>query len=260
MDHFLNYAGFAETTFETIDPKQDNAERITRNFWLYKMGRVLLYYGVLVPYTYIGRPFLYYALDHKVPVTLFMAAFITSIAIVLLGIFASIPGLNLIFALMIAALIIVVAALPIFIHMVYKIANHLASLYHGNSIASPKMHDPKIDRIPELDLYDEKNSVYLPLTDQEINEYFTLMRTKLKGKEWITDTMSQTKRNILEKCVSPNNEEGGLNIKFTKAKAMHVKKTLKLIDQLGIDNQETLKQVKENYQSYQVGKRTLMRV
>ncbi|KTC78004.1 hypothetical protein [Legionella brunensis] len=70
IDHALNYAGFAETQFIGVDTVMDNEEHRQRNFWLYTLGRGLVYYLGLVPYHYFIRPCLHYVATHKTQMTL----------------------------------------------------------------------------------------------------------------------------------------------------------------------------------------------
>ncbi len=52
LDHGINYAGFSDTCFEIVDVIQDNEARKLRNFWIYTLGRSLLYYCAVFPYRY----------------------------------------------------------------------------------------------------------------------------------------------------------------------------------------------------------------
>ncbi|KTD23371.1 Uncharacterised protein [Legionella lansingensis] len=65
LDHALNYAGFAQTEFITVDPLADNEEHRKRNFWFYTVGRVLVYYFAVVPFRYFSLPLLRYITSHK---------------------------------------------------------------------------------------------------------------------------------------------------------------------------------------------------
>ncbi len=66
-DHCLNYAGFADTEFRHISAEYDNSQRKTHHFLLNALARSLIYYYVLVPFTYAIRPLGYYALNKLLP-------------------------------------------------------------------------------------------------------------------------------------------------------------------------------------------------
>ena len=73
IDHTLNYAGLAGTTFEEVSTTIDNQNRKVRTIVI-DILRTLIYYPVMVPYFYIMHPILYYISHHKTQVSLFCAS------------------------------------------------------------------------------------------------------------------------------------------------------------------------------------------
>lgn len=65
-DHALNYAGFAETTFETINTQLDNQNRKWNNLLLYTMLRSAFYYSIVVPFRYVMVPLYRLISSHKI--------------------------------------------------------------------------------------------------------------------------------------------------------------------------------------------------
>lgn len=72
-DHALNYAGFADTQFISVDATLDNESRKTRNWWLYAVLRSLVYYTVLVPVRYLLVPPARFVFSHKIQLLLTLA-------------------------------------------------------------------------------------------------------------------------------------------------------------------------------------------
>lgn len=98
IDHALNYAGFAETQFEKVNPEVDNKEHHIRNFWLYRLGRGLAYYFGIVPYRYLLLPCIRYAKNHKTQLTITVALFLLFCFLPVPSVFAlSVFGLSAIF-------------------------------------------------------------------------------------------------------------------------------------------------------------------
>lgn len=60
-DHCLNYAGFADTEFRHVSAEYDNSQRSTHHLLFNAIARSLIYFYILLPYTYAARPLGYYA-------------------------------------------------------------------------------------------------------------------------------------------------------------------------------------------------------
>lgn len=67
FDHCLNYAGFAETEFRYVSAEYDNSQRKTHHLLINALVRSLIYYNILVPYSYAFRPFGHYVLNKLLP-------------------------------------------------------------------------------------------------------------------------------------------------------------------------------------------------
>ncbi|QIN31989.1 hypothetical protein [Legionella longbeachae] len=125
-----------------------------------------------------------------------------------------------------------------------------------------KIHQPMLLRNAPMDMYHINNSIEMSLTYKQINTYYKVMRCLVKKKEYISNQESESKhvkgvskKTLLEKSLQFQELDSVVSFKATKAKAAHIKHTLTLVHQIGIDNQEHLKQiVGENYQSYLLGK------
>lgn len=66
FDHFMNYAGFADTVFTYADPEQQNADRYMRNLLVYSVGRSVIDYLMIRPYAMIVRPVFYFVIENKI--------------------------------------------------------------------------------------------------------------------------------------------------------------------------------------------------
>lgn len=66
---------------------------------------------------------------------------------------------------------------------------------------------------------------------------------------------SFSKKTLLEECKNPELEDKVVSLHLSKAKAITIKRTLALVDKIGLDNPNELKQqVSEEYQRYCFGK------
>ncbi|VEB35036.1 Uncharacterised protein [Legionella sainthelensi] len=125
------------------------------------------------------------------------------------------------------------------------------------------IHKPTLLRNASMDMYHINNSVEMNLTYKQINTYYTVMRCLVKKKDYLSNQESESKhvrglskKALLEKSVEFQELDNVVSFNATKAKAAHIKHTLTLVHQIGIDNQEHLKQALEkNYQSYLLGKK-----
>jgi hypothetical protein len=249
-DHFLNYAGFAETQFNYIKPEQDNAKRNIRNFWLYSLGRSFIYFGFLLPYTYMVRPLMRSIEENKMFSACILGGAVTA-GLTFAGI---LPGV--IFLAIAGGLLVGGALSSTFFTDKNKSKISLKQTKHA------ELHDFTLARNPAMDIYNKDNEVVVDLTYQELHTYYRVMRTLVKGKDFFPKTEKEsnhvkglTKKALLEDSADPQKADVIVPFKVTKAKAAHIRHTLALVSQVGLANQENLKSVLEqNYAEYRMGK------
>lgn len=119
VDHALNYAGFSATQFIGVDTEKDNEEHQYRNFWLYTLGRGIVYYLGLLPYHYIVRPCMYYAVTHKLELSLAAAS-------ILLFTFSAIFLPSIILP---AAFLLTIGLLPLVIDTIFTLGKMIATIF-----------------------------------------------------------------------------------------------------------------------------------
>lgn len=268
FDHFLNYAGFADTLFTFDSPEEQNNARKTRNFWLYGLGRGIIYYLVLAPYSYWFRPIKNHVFGGWVNLSLSVLFLAVAATLFALTIWTSIPSLILVAAAAAVALIVGIIGVSCGVRDTKannlepgcRGTHHLEEFPNARQLNLAKLHHPTIPRNPELDVY--KNDITFNLTYKEINTYYGMMRTLVKGKSFIpdkdkssSDLMGSTKRELLLKSLDLQRAEQAVTLKTSKAKFMQIKHTLTLIDRIGVDNKAKLKEALEKeYHSYRLGK------
>lgn len=254
-DHFLNYAGFADTTFTYIKPEQDNSNRKTRNLLLYTLGRSLIYGLFLLPYTYVVRPIVYFSLNYwmfSVP----LLGIGVGIGLTLAGILPLVPLL-----IMAGGLIATVLGYSSYLsdRKKFETSSPIQGLIEKEGL--PAMHHPSLSRNPTMDIYKEENSVNVNLTYQQIHTYYDVMRRLVKGKNFLPDDEKKSKhvpgynkRDLLME--SSDSQKAGYTIPFTvtKAKAAHIRHTLSLVHQLGIENEKLKAGLDKCYTEYCIGK------
>jgi hypothetical protein len=249
-DHFLNYAGFAETQFTYVEAEQDNTKRNTRNFWLYSLGRSFAYFGFLLPYTYMVRPLMGSIAENK----MFSACILGSIVAAGLTFAGILPGV--IFLAITGGLLLsgVISSTCFTDKKEFKVSSIQMEL--------AELHDPALARNSAMDIYNEDNAVVVDLTYQEIHTYYHVMRSLVKGKDFFPKAEQEsnhvkgvTKKALLEESVDSHKTDVTVPFKVTKAKATHIRHTLTLVSQLGIDNEEKLKPaLEQHYAEYRIGK------
>jgi hypothetical protein len=246
-DHILNYAGLKGTQLTSIDPELDNATRSTRNFWLFSVGRGALYYCLMVPYYYLIRPIGYFLLKNW-PLLILLPAL----------------GLNAHLAL--SGFLTGVALIAIATTLVFAIAAVVGlGIVNMRSLPYAKLHDPKLPRVKENDLYDPDNEINIELQYKEINAYYKIMRCFLKNKQFIpADERSskcvanKSKKTLLEESENSGNAETPVTLKVTKAKAVHIWHTLSLFEKHKNKDEAQRKQIlQETYAEYRIGKHVL---
>lgn len=258
-DHFMNYAGFADTVFTYSDATHQNAERNTRNLLLYSIGRSAIYYLVINPYVNAIRPAWYFVAEGKSPSLILLTALIgvgALVALVSVGVispvlfFAAVTGLGILSGLIF---------IPTLLNAVAPNKEVLgAGVFNGYT----KTHNPDLPRNAAADIYNKGYKVELTLTYRELYDYYIAMRCLVKQKDLIPANESKmlegtnkSKQQFLMECHNSDNERGVLTLKTTKAKAVHIRHALTFIEQLGFENEKALKKaVKEDYKQYCIGK------
>lgn len=257
FDHFLNYAGFSDTVFSYITAEEENLKRGQRNFWLFTVGRNLLYYGAIAPYSNLFRPTFNFLYEHAPKWTI-----------------------GFLFLCSLAAFYVLA---PLGIAPIYLLAGSMLAISGGCSlivaalllkdrsnwgdpvidkVENARLHDPKLPRNRELDIYNPANAIDIELTHGQLHSYYRAMRCLVKSKNFIpehdkpfTYNPTLSKKELLLATECTENHEKPVQLKATKAKAIHIKHTLSLIQQLGIDNDATLKSaLKQEYKEYCLGK------
>jgi len=129
LDHSLNYAGYADTSFELINTEQDNEARRVRNVLLYGLARGAIYYFGILPHHYLIRPVRRYAYDH-----------LAQLACLGLVFACILPCVSLNFALL-AVLV------PVALHVVSKLVAS-ADVWMGFAdLPTAKLHEPVLEEI-----------------------------------------------------------------------------------------------------------------
>lgn len=250
LDHIMNCAGFAETEFTYLSPENENSKRKARNFLLYSLTRSAVYYLGIIPITYVIRPAVLFILDHKSITIPFLLA---AIGISLLAILGAVSLVSPPFALAASVFLLLGTLLvttPAIINAIFPSDDKKQDKEYAD------LHDPKLARNKAMDIYHVENKIDVELTHGELNCYYKAMRCVLKGKEFLPEGEKKAaKRDLLIASENPDNTQQVITLKKTKAKAMHIKRTLTFIDQMGIENEDKLKVCLErDYQRYSLGK------
>lgn len=270
LDHSLNYAGLAGTTFTPVAIDEDNHQRKLRNFWIYFLGRSAVYYAVIVPYTYVIRPILNFLYPHS----------LRALALLALTVLAAAYTSSLFIA--------AIAALACTAYLAYshKEFSHTNRWFKQQSFSVheleyPTIHAPASPRNASMDLYNSEQKTSIELTLHQLNSYYQHMRCLVKNKEFIPavdgakkelllqcqqyasthnneDARPDCNQSSLPVCHSPSSEQAEnrlIRIDKTRAKVVHMRRALQFIEQLGVDNTELLKQVlSQENETYQMGK------
>lgn len=260
-DHFMNYAGFADTVFTYTDAEHQNAERTTRNLLLYSIGRSAIYYLMINPFAKVVRPASYFLGESQsIPLILLSA---------LMGV-GALTGLTVFGVISPALFFAAVSGLGILsgLLVIPSVLNILAPNEEVktsdviNERDYAKIHDPALPRNLGMDIYNKDKKVEVNLTYCELQAYYKAMRTLVKQKDFIPqDGLKMLKGTELSKktvLTGGNNREDDERIvclKTTKAKAVHIKHALTFIEQLGCENDKELKKaIQQEYKLYSLGK------
>ncbi|QDP72491.1 hypothetical protein FOG18_07950 [Legionella israelensis] len=249
VDHPLNYAGFAETEFKLYDVEEENIKNKHRNLWLYSLGRAAVYYGLMIPFRYVLRPAAYYAYSHKKMTSVLSGILLLGGGLSVLCLFTGGP---LAFAFALSLTLIFFSATLSFSCVNTKKNNQ-------NSFLA-KIHDPKLSRIKERDLY--SHTVEEQFSYQDLHSYYYVMRCLLKNKPFIPEEevfssqfKGSSKKKILEKSQKPEYAAKSIVLQMTKAKYHYMKSTLRFITKFGINlHDEAKDELKKDYCAYQAGK------
>lgn len=259
-DHVLNYAGFAETVFTYCDPEIENNKRRTRNLMLYAVGRVLIYYPLVWPYTHLIRPIGLFSWKHKVPLSLaaaFMGGLVSVITLGSLGLVSVAWMTSLLLMFSVAA---VFGTFLFYRHHVNNARTDANQTTH-QKLDLAKIHDPQLPRNPSMDLYN--NKIEFKISSHEYKTYSQVLK-RLRDEKTIMH--HKTKPSFLSKSDSwdtlSNLSEDGemsqqkISLRATKAKVVHIKQTLKLIHH---HQEGTISQLdralEDGLDRYEVGKR-----
>ena len=254
-DHFMNYAGFAETEFTYTDPERQNAKRGLRNFWIYSVGRSVIYYSAIIPYSYVIRPFFYFAATH------WQVSFLGLLSLVGFGVLTALTVLGILpLVALLGTLITSVVISGIFIAS--KLYNLCFQEAKEPEATFASLHDPSLPRNPSMDIYNKDNSMEVELTYKDINTYYKVMRCLVKQKEFLpNDEPSKqfahglSKKELLLASEKNENQDKVIRITATKAKAAHIRHVLTLVERLGSENTQVLKEeVEKEYKAYCIGK------
>lgn len=263
LDHFLNYAGFADTQFIYTSAAEQNLKRQARNFWIYTLGRSMVYYLAIAPFSRIIRPSIYFLLNNKTPIMwgLFIAAVLASL--IALTVTGTLPVLAFVGVLAITVVTSALYYLPKLIQYFAREqdgSEHHATTDEVNNFA--KMHDPSLPRNEAMDIYNEKNVINVGFTQKELSTYYRAVRCLLKEKEFIPAYERHdkaynglSKKELMLQLHDPKQNDAVLMLKRTKAKTMHIKHSLTLIGQLGVENEQALKDaLDKEHRQYCLGK------
>jgi uncharacterized membrane protein YvlD (DUF360 family) len=252
-DHFLNYSGFAQTEFTYIDAAKENAQRRARNFWLYSVGRSIIYYSIIIPYNYLIRPVVYFAQRWLLALTLGLVSLIGTAILVGLAVSGVLSLLALVSTFFVSAVVI----------SMYVVCHFLGDSSGGEgNYQFARLHDPRLSRNASMDIYNPDNQIEVEFTYKEINTYYQVMRCLVKQKEFLPEEgrhreagNSISKRELLFASQKPENHDKVMYMTTTKAKVVHMRHALTLINQIGMENERELQQALElNYRHYEMGK------
>ncbi|WP_298627986.1 hypothetical protein [uncultured Legionella sp.] len=259
FDHFMNYAGFANTVFTYMDPTHQNAERKARNLWLYSIGRSAVYYLLILPYASVVRPIWYFVVESQSASLILLSALLgvgALAAMTALGVispmlfFASVEGLGIF-----AGLLFIPA-------LINAMAPNELGIDSDEFDFYVKTHHRMAVRNPGMDIYNKEHKIDVSITYRELYAYYNAMRCLVKHKDLIPEDefkllegTDKSKKPFLMALKNADDEQTVITLKTTKAKAMHIRHALTFIELLGFENKKELKKaLKEDYQEYLVGK------
>lgn len=188
LDHFLNYAGFAETQFTYATAKDENLKRKFRNFWIYGIGRTLIHYLAIVPFSYIVRPIVTFLLNKRSLIAYGISGGISLIILTGLATGGVLPLFFFASIMLVATLSSAILFLPAVIKYFVQKFDPLPSDDDNEMENFAALHDPSLPRNPSMDIYNPDNAMETELTFKELNTYYKAMRCLVKQKEFVPDT------------------------------------------------------------------------
>lgn len=259
-DHFMNYAGFADTEFTYITPEHQNVKNKTRSLLFYTIGRSAIYYFLISPYNHVLRPVKYHIEENRMPYFIMLTALL-GIAVFVGFALANILSPFIVFGAF--ALWGISSGLLFTPSLVNALIPGTIVEQTGLDEVTEyaKLHDPTLPRNPEMDIYNKEQTIEVELTYRELHKYYKAKRCLVKDKEFVPShekTLKGTdllKKEVLAQSQNPENNDKLVTLKTTKAKAVQIKHVLTFIDQLGSENEQKLKQaIESDYNHYLIGK------
>ncbi len=249
-DHPMNYAGFAQTKFKALDIDRENQKNKHRNFWIYSLGRGMVYYTAVLPVRYVIRPFLHYCLTHKKILMLDLLQVLATTAVsaglgfLLGGPMGAVFGLG----------------ISLTVNMAFLSCIKIKYIKNIKKEPLAAIHDPGLPRVATLDLYD--NRVDARFSYAQLNTYYRATRCLLKGKNFSAsktpaqDFYGLSKNELLVRAADSSMAKKTVKMNLSKAKYHHMHSTLHMVARFGFENGESLKNnLAREYRLYKTGKR-----
>jgi len=246
VDHPSNYAGLSGTKISQLNIEIINKKGTTRNFWIYKLGRAIIYYSCIIPLYYFFRP-AYHAVGMKLLFSsLLFASFLTLFFI------SSFPLLKIAF---IPFLSVTAGS------VVHSLVHKLKTCFDTRKQEIPKFHDPNLPRIKKLDLYE--NDIEIKLKGKKLYSYYYVIRCLLKEKPYLPEKRvksdqfkGHSKKGLLKRVKKKENANKKYRLKITKAKYYLMTSIITLFEQSGAHKKDKLKKEADSlYQQYHIGKK-----
>ena len=224
IDHVLNYAGLAGTTFEPVDAKTENQNRRARNFLIYVILRSFVYYFALMPFRYVIYPIFHYLINHKT-----QAAFISVTGILLL--MAPAFGVPLTATYWALSAIILASTIGACIY--------IDAINAKNKKSTPRCHSPDLPRNTSLNTYE--NKIEVSFTPQEWDDY-------IRAKNGMNNSGVFSEATTVLKTKSP------MIITASLAKISDMRQTKRLVREIGFHQPVRLNtQLVEQDLAYELG-------
>ena len=192
----LNYAGFKDTTFESVCPLKDNEERQWRNKWLYVGVRSFVFYALIAPLHYFVKPLLIHCWEHKLEVALIALPFM----------FAPYVPVAVLAVLVIAALF---ASLMFVLDLIADITFTLGELAEVEMLG---FHKEIALREPSLDMYESNATAVFTFSQiqayQERYGFFSSGILKAEAEVEVTDSQARIYEAKQIVNIMANYEEG----------------------------------------------------
>lgn len=256
-DHFLNYAGFAQTEFSYISAEEQNFKRRYLHDVLFSYGRGAVYYALIWPYSSLLRPLVYSTYEFWRRKSAHLSAGVTLTAVFLFSFFSVT-----LFYLAVGSLALGLFSYNFFMPWLLKKMNSNDREVKSDVLETAALHHPKLARNFALDIYNAHNALEVELSYSQLNTYYSVMRGLVKQKEGVPTSdkpykhnKNLTKKDLLLACVNPENSDKTVRLHMTKAKLIHVRRILDIAQHIGIENKKELQEAVYNeYHHYSLGK------